>query len=98
MARIYTELLDIKEKFSKILFITDYIRCHGLPDSVGKKNGIILFFLSRNMDRQKLKEVSYPVNSVVSTLLATWTISCYCLEWGKNRRKKKQPCNEGTGH
>jgi len=51
--------------------MTNYIRCHCLPDSVGKKNGIVLFFLSRNMNRQKLKEMSYPINSIVTASLAT---------------------------
>lgn len=66
MARLYVELLNIKEQLSKV-----YLLCHGLSDSVGKKNWIILFFLSRNMNRQKLKGMSYPINSIVTTSLGT---------------------------
>lgn len=63
-----------------MLLMTDYIRCHGLPDSISKNNGITLFFLSRNMNGQKLKKMSYSISAIATTLLATWTKSCYCLE------------------
>lgn len=71
MARLYVELLDIKEQFPKVLLMIDYLLCHGLSDSVSKKNWIILFFLSRNMNRQKLKRMSYPISSIVTTSLGT---------------------------
>lgn len=79
MARLYVELLDITEPFSEVLLMIQYLLCHGLSDSVGKKNWIILFFLSRNMNRQKLKGMSYPINSIVTTSLGTWAISYFCL-------------------
>lgn len=71
MVRLYIELLDIKEQFSEVLLMINYLLCHGLSDSVGKKNWITLFFLSRNMNRQKLKGISYPINSIVTTSLGT---------------------------
>lgn len=71
MARLYLELLHTKEQFSKVILMISYLLCHGLSDSVGKKNWIVLFFLGRNMNRQKLKGMSYPINSIVTTSLGT---------------------------
>lgn len=71
MARMYVELLATKQQLSKVLLMINYLLCHGLSDSVGKKNWIILFFFSRNMNRQKLKGMSYLINSIVTPSLGT---------------------------
>lgn len=86
----------MKEKFSRILFMM----LHTLPWFVGlcwQKEWDLSFLPQQAHEQAKTERKELSDQLRVTTLLTTQTVSYYCLEQGKNRRKS-QPCNERTGH